>query len=578
MWPNRRRTAEVAHKAFELILSEPNGLSGPTLLHRMEKCLPSAFVSLTTDERGNMKPDIADMVRTGSIAPLRAGWLTADEDEWRVTEEGRAAYHRFRNPEEFLLAAGRFSNQAWLAVHLPGLYSLASKTKDQVSLEYRLIKQIGLAALLGQSLAASWKKLLPVQAPQTFEIPGMNATTADELREWLSRMGLEYKEGGHTIYLPPASIQNSVFAILNGKYPRGFGIKILKNPGSPNEAMYIFRPRRLSWLHRKLIYRPPHLTLVSNLLFQKNIGPRLHDLAQLQFGNKMWTCFVLEHVIGRIPSVSRCNRGITRLRSLQWQGLLALNLPEGWCDEEFTPPRCNGNAFVNEAGEFKYIDFQNFLLCNYANHVQAVTLQALTATAPELALRENQKKHIERGRRILIGVSKGGQRAKALKKLLQAAAVSLSDHVVLELDCGLGDALAQYLRLGAAWCHGWSRPELTYHAEQILSALGCTRFSMSHIDRETNCPAEADLPDFIARRNDYVVSLSDLVPAGYWDFVRRVPWSLLIYEQEDGRGDLNYVRKLCADPAVQLAGVETYMGGDQAKRRTVALFVRHTAN
>ena len=333
--------------------------------------------------------DIADIVRTGSIAPLRAGWLTASEDEWRVTQEGRAAYYRFRNPDEFLFAAGQLSNKAWLAVHFPGFYSLASRTKDQMSLEYRLVKQVGLATLLEQSLAASWKKLLPVQAPQTFEIPGVNATTADKLCEWLTLMGLEYQEGGHTIYLPPASIQNSVFAILNGKYPQDFGIKILKNPGSPNEASYIFGPRRLSWLHRKLIYRPPHLTFVSNLLFQETIGPRLHDLAQLQFGDKVWTCFVLEHISGSAPSISQCNRGIARLRNLQKQGILALNLPEGWCDEEFAPPRCNGNAFVNKAGEFKYIDFQNFLLCNYTNHVQAVTAQAMNATASRFVSRES---------------------------------------------------------------------------------------------------------------------------------------------------------------------------------------------
>jgi hypothetical protein len=542
-------------------------------VHRMERCLPSALLSSTTENCRRTTPDIADMVRTGSIAPLRAGWLTAAEDKWRVTEEGRAAYHRFRNPEEFLVAAGKLSNQAWLAVHFPGFYSLASKTKDQVSLEYRLIKQLGLAVLLEQSLATSWKKLLPVQAPQTFQIPGVRATTADQLREWLTRMGLEYKEGGHTIYLPPLSIQNSAFAILKGKYPRGFGIKILKNPGSPTETKYIFGPRRLSWLHRMLIYRPPHLTLVSNLLFQKNIGPRLHDLAQLQFGNSKWTCFVLEHVVGRIPSISRCHRGITSLRTLQWQGLLALNLPEGWGDEEFTPPRCNGNAFINEAGKFQYIDFQNFLLCNYTNHVQELTRQGLSATTPELA---NSKNQVERGRHILLGASKDGERAKALKKLLHAAAVSLSDRIVLELECGLGVPLAQYLRLGAAWCHGWSRPQLTYHAEQILSALGCTRFSISHLDRETNCPTESDLPDFIARRNNYVVSISDPVPAGYWNFVRRVPWSLLIYERDASSVD-PYNRKLRSEIAVQPAGVETYTDGNQAKSRTVALFVRHLA-
>ena len=172
-------------------------------------------------------------------------------------------------------------------------------------------------------------------------------------------------------------------------------------------------------------------------------------------------------------------------------------------------------------------------------------------------------------------MSNDGGRTKALKKLLRAAALSLTDHVVLELDCGLGVTLAQYLRLGAAWCHGWGRPELTRHAEQILSALGCTRFSISPVDRKNNCPSEADLPDFIAHRNDYIVSISGPVPAGYWDFVLRVSWSLLIYE-EDGSGDLSYIRQVSPDLPLQLAGVETYVG-EQAKCRTVALLVRRPA-
>jgi hypothetical protein len=574
MWTSRRQTAEVARKAFELILEEPNGLSGPALLQRMQKCFPSASLS-TTDDCGNTQQVMADIVRTGSIAPLRAGWLTADEDAWRVTQEGRVAYYRFRSPEEFLFAAGKLSNQAWLAVRFPGFYSLASKIKDQTLLEYRLIQQIGLATLLDQSLTTSWKKLLPVQAPQTFEILGVHANTAGELQNWLTRMGLEYKQGGHTIYLPPASIQNSDFAILNGSYPPDFGIKILKNPGGPNEAAYLFGPRRLSWLHRKLIYRPPHLTLVSNLLFQKNLGPRLHDLAQLRFGDETWTCFVLEHIAGRVPSISRCNRGIARLRSLQGQGILALNLPEGWCDEEFRPPRCNGNAFVNKAGEFKYIDFQNFLLCKYADYIKTLAAQAVSATASGFASGESTQDHVDRGRHLLVEMSSDSARTRVLKKLLQAAAVTVADQVVLELNCGLGVSVAQYLRLGAAWCHGWGCTELTCHAEQLLSALGCTRFSISCIDRQGGCPSDADLPDFIARKNGYVVSISGPVPAAYWDFLLRVPWSALIYE-EDGNGDVNRVRNVPADLPAQLAGVETYTC-EPEKCRTLALFVRGVA-
>jgi restriction system protein len=46
-------------------------------------------------------------VRFSTIGPVRAGWLTKDRGNWSLTDEGRKAYDRFGDPEEFAKEADR---------------------------------------------------------------------------------------------------------------------------------------------------------------------------------------------------------------------------------------------------------------------------------------------------------------------------------------------------------------------------------------------------------------------------------------------------------------------------------------
>ena len=44
-------------------------------------------------------------IRFGSIAPVKAGWLTKNKGTWALTEVGREAYQKYQDPEQFLRQA-----------------------------------------------------------------------------------------------------------------------------------------------------------------------------------------------------------------------------------------------------------------------------------------------------------------------------------------------------------------------------------------------------------------------------------------------------------------------------------------
>jgi restriction system protein len=51
------------------------------------------------------------MIRFATIGPVKAGWLIKEKGKWFLTEEGRKAYSRFQDPEEFRRESGRLYYQ-----------------------------------------------------------------------------------------------------------------------------------------------------------------------------------------------------------------------------------------------------------------------------------------------------------------------------------------------------------------------------------------------------------------------------------------------------------------------------------
>jgi len=97
----RRRRGELVRGVFRILLSYPEGLPAKEVLQRLEAVVPpTAFEQSTYPDRPTTRR-YERIVRFCTIPAVKAGWLVKDKGSWYLTDEGRAAYHRLTDPEDF---------------------------------------------------------------------------------------------------------------------------------------------------------------------------------------------------------------------------------------------------------------------------------------------------------------------------------------------------------------------------------------------------------------------------------------------------------------------------------------------
>jgi hypothetical protein len=235
---------------------------------------------------------------------------------------------------------------------------------------------------------------------------------------------------------------------------------------------------------------------------------------------------------------------------------------------------------VDSEGQFKYIDFQNFLLGDYEKYLTALAAEAAAQT-------HFGDTAMLRGGRYLYqsvpGVKLPAKRSVAnrmttLTNLLQKAGVSVSERVVLDIGCNIGMMMAEYLKAGAKWCHGWDRALTVLHTERILLALGCTRFSTTGTDISQSQPISTDLPEHVARSLEGCV-ISYLAVRGHLNWLEalgEIPWSFMIYEGHEGETTQDfqvYLNELRALTNFEVGPIAHYVDGDSDERH-VAIILR----
>jgi hypothetical protein len=568
----RNDTGVLVRGLFEVLLDYPQGLPFDAALES----------SLARVSQPNDASHCEQLLR-GCVAPMKAGWLTVNGNGFVLSGEGRLAYQQHRDPNDFLLAAGKQSVRGWISVHFPAPYFLLGKLRDQFASEYRVARRIGVRNLLEKAIGtrAIWQEVLPVQTARRITIPDFDLSNLDAFLTELQDKHLAYSTGGHAVYLPPETVEHTSFRVLADCYPRNSGLKIVKHPGGLSENVYVTAREGESRLHLRLIHNVRHLTLVANLLHVKGVGPRLYDLVELDCGGNLWTAFVMEHVENQVTSMDLCQKGINTIRELEQKGLVKVILPTGFDDEEFHCPDCSGNAFMTRDGEFRYIDFQNFALTGYGAYLKSTASEAAEAS-------HFGDKSIIRGGRYLYqsvpGLSLPGKRnievrMKTLTSLMEKAGVSVENRLVLDVGCNVGMMMAQYLKLGALWCHGWDQEVVVPHTERLLYALGCTRFSTSGgvITQSTR------LQDSVAchvKPHLQGCAISYLAVRGHiqWlDALSEIPWAFMIYEGHEGetaQQSRQYLEQFNKAVPFRVAAEAEYADGD-SEPRTVAILIKN---
>jgi restriction system protein len=102
---SKRRTGELIRALFEILKAQPEGMKAAEALVALEK-----KVTLTPYEAGDYDTGgrrFEKIVRFGTVAPVKAGWLVKDKGIWTLTPEGEAALHAYPDPEQFTKAGGQ---------------------------------------------------------------------------------------------------------------------------------------------------------------------------------------------------------------------------------------------------------------------------------------------------------------------------------------------------------------------------------------------------------------------------------------------------------------------------------------
>src|SRR3990172_2414562 len=95
----RRRTGELVRKLFEILMSHPDGLQAREALDQLRAQIQLTDYEKGTYESGGSRFD--QIVRFATVDCVKAGWLLKHKGRWSVTDEGRAAYSAFPDPEVF---------------------------------------------------------------------------------------------------------------------------------------------------------------------------------------------------------------------------------------------------------------------------------------------------------------------------------------------------------------------------------------------------------------------------------------------------------------------------------------------
>lgn len=567
----KQKLAQTVQRVFQILSQYPEGLSSNELWEQL---------TANTNGNGNGHSSF-EKFSFSCVGPIKAGWLTAERNQWRLTPEGRTAFENYPDAQQLLSESGKRSSQGWLAVNFPDAYAVAGRTRDQLTSELRTIRRVGLTRLVKETLGkkSTWQEQLPVQSPR--HIANSGASAEMSLVDYLHAAGASYREGGHAVYLSPESLRRTALESVIEDYPKDAGLKIVKKPGGLDESGYILgRAKGDSALQLGMIHGHRHLSLVANFLYAMGIGPRLYDLINLQLGDQLWTAYVIQDIENNTPSFAQCEEGVQKLRQLHDEGVIKVILPEGFDDPEFECPNCGNNALVDDQGQFRYIDFQNFLLGDYEGFLTSLA----TAAGEQTHFGDTA---MLRGGRYLYQSVPGvnlpakrdvANRMKTLTRLFDEADVSIKDRLVLDVGCNIGMMMAQYLKLGARWCHGWDRASTIPHTERMLLALGCTRFSTTPGDITRSQPVMTDVPAHAARFLDGC-AISYLAIRGHvnWlDALKDVPWSFMIYEGHEGESlkDFEfYLDELKSLTNFERGPVATYVDGD-SEERTVAILLR----
>jgi len=376
-----------------------------------------------------------------------------------------------------------------------------------------------------------WKQVIPWrgssvrrprQAYMKWNVLFPQCRNPQQLLAWFKEQGIEVREGGHTLYIPPQEKLQDVIPSIASFYPANSGFKILKDFRGPASARYFYKHRRSLIVLGRMIGTIQDQIDTANFLSLAGVGPRLIDLTYWQSPTQHFTVFVVQDVGQTCPARDDYNSAIDRLKRLHCESDLRVLLPDWEQNEDFQPPHCNGNLIYSQAlGHSLYVDFQNFRVKHARGpwHVNGDSTNQFQ-TEPSVWRRAST--------------------------VAEENDLSLAGRLVLDIDCTGPMLIADALRSGASWCLGWTDLSSTPKLNDLLLSSGLTRFTLRTFDSEPGCHFMAGMgPAMLARLNEAVVFCDvDKINDQKLARLTTTPWRLLACTSSDRALATDLVRRL----------------------------------
>jgi len=494
------------------------------------------------------------MVRVGNVALVRAGWLTERSGGyWEITPKGEQALDRLSSANDFLKAAAKHSLRARAAIAFPALYIALRRWKYQLSVDYHLVRRVGLRNVLRQppEMGPSWEKVLPMQST--------GIRDDRDIAEYLIVRGAHHSDT--PLFLSRTEAMNSPLAIVAAAYPDRSSLVVLqsaKAAGSGEDRSCAI--------------------LIANLLHARQCGPKLYDLVHVDARNQRYSIFVIEGDDLRKANAQESIEGRARLSELEEEGLIgfASRYREFASSETGT----DRSFVVDREGNVGFVAFEDIELKDYESYLNAVATDAIECS-------HFGDRSLLRGGHYLYQSIPGvrlparrntERRMATICRLMESIGATFENQLVLDIGCNIGMMMAEYLRLGVGWCHGWDRIDVAPHAEQLLRALGCTRFSMTGCDIAQSASLADDLPEFVKPRLDgcIISYLAVRKNLGFLECLGQIPWSLMIYEGHEEETEAHfqkYLDDLRRFTRIEVKAIDTYHDGDCGER-IIAMIAR----
>lgn len=321
--------------------------------------------------------------------------------------------------------------------------------------------------------------------PLVQELPSFDSGVAfgssEEIAAALTRAGVAFAEGHHTVYVHREDDLRRIHPGLLERYPQPFGLKIVKSgeiapDGTPYYTSHRIGPSSTPMTMRG-VGSVREKMVISNVLSLKGVAPRVYDVVRLRSGAATAYAMVVRHVAGDVVRGPDAEVFMERFRrALDDEGISILGLEKNRPHADFTPPDYRNNIVADATGTY-YVDIQNFGIFDPAAREQRL-LESI-----------GEKTHFGSGRTFrggryayqsVPGLSSTGKRdmqyrIAQIRALLAEHGVTVRDGRVLDVGCNLGVLLMSALDQGARWGVGLDTPEVAPVTQRFLFERGFSR-------------------------------------------------------------------------------------------------------